>query len=310
MGRFSRWRKRRRVLDPDEIVASQPFGDRLRIRSAERIPGRKEFRRSALRVTADDGRRFKLRLCASRKQARAIETLVLAIPDALPAFFGREGRYLLFEWLEGYRPLDGPALALHAQGLGRMCATVNQHGAASGPLSRVFRKLESIRTVRNFRRELDLLRRLEWIDETVYEHLGELFSAGLRECGTPVCLELRDLHPGNLMVNEEGDVRYVDELGLGRCMRGLGVGKLLGRTGTEVHWHAFRKGYAEMADAGTLTPEYFHFVRIIAGVHAAAHKVHDGTQRPKLQSVLESLIEGSVGQLGDILRTHEQGPSD
>jgi len=308
MGALSRRRRKRRVPDPDEIVTSQPFADRLRIQSAERIPGRKEYRRSALSVTADDGRRFKLRLCASTTQARAIEKLALAIPGVLPAFFGREGRYLLFEWLEGYRLMDESSLALHARGLGRMCATVNQHGAAPGPLGRISRKLESLRTVRDFRRELDLLRRLQWIDEGVHEHLGELFGAGLRECGTPIRLELRDLHLGNLMLNEEGDLRYVDELGLGQCLRGLGVGKLLGRTGRAVHWHAFREGYSEVADASALTPEYFHFVRIIAGVHAAANKAHDDTQRRKLESVLESLGEASVGQLGDILGSDEQRP--
>lgn len=292
---LSWWRRKRRVLDPDEIVASQPFANRLRIRSAERIPGRKEYRRSALSVTVNDGRRFKLRACASATQARAIEALIPAIPGVLPAFFGRDDHYLLFEWLEGYWPMDKPSMALHARGLGRMCATVNQQGAAPGPPGRVFRKLESLRTVRNFHRELALLRRLGWIDEEIHARLDEQFSAGLRECGTPICLELRDLHMGNLMVNEAGDLRYVDELGLAYCVQGLGVGKLFGRSGREVHWSAFREGYTEVAGASAFTPEYFNLVRIVAGVHAAAKKVHDGAQENKLRSVLKSLGEASVG---------------
>jgi hypothetical protein len=298
MGALSRWRRKRRIPDPDGIVAEQPFADRMQIRSAERIPGRKEYRRSALSVTAEDGRRFKLRVCASTTQARAIEALVLAIPSVLPAFSGRDGRHLLFEWLEGYRALDGPSLALHVRSLGRMCATVNQHGTAPGPPGRVFRKLESLRTARRFRRELDLLRRLGWVDEVIHERLGDLFEAGLRECGTPICLDLLDLHPGNLMVNGEGDLRYVDELGLAYCMRGLGVGKLLGRRGREVHWHAFREGYSEVADASTLTPEYFHFVRIVAGVRAAVKKANNVAQSDKLQRLLEALRKASLGRLG------------
>jgi hypothetical protein len=124
---------------------------------------------------------------------------------------------------------------------------------------------------------------------------------GLRECDTRVCLELRDLHPGNLMVDEAGDLRYLDELGLSYCMQGLGVGKLFGRTGREIHWHAFREGYVEVADAGPFTPEYFHFLRIVADVHAAAHKVnkaHDSARLHKLNVVLESLGNASLGRLG------------
>jgi hypothetical protein len=298
MGRFSR-RRKRRIPDPDEIVALQPFGDRLRIRSAERIPGRKELRRSALFVTAEDGRRFKLRACESTAQARKVEAMIRDLPLVLPAFHGRDGHYLLFERLDGYRTMDEASLAPNARGLGRLCATVNQQGAAAGLSGRVFRKLEPHRAVRKFRRELDLLRRHERIDPGVYERLGELFALGLRECDTPIRLELRDLHMGNLMLNEAGDLRFVDELGLAYCMQGLGIGKLLRRPGREALWPEFRAGYAEVADAGALTPEYLHFVRIVAGVHAAARKVHDDSRRAKLLKVSEGLREASMGRLGD-----------
>jgi hypothetical protein len=89
MGMLSRGWGKPRVPDPDEIIAAQPFGDWLRIGSVEQIPGNKKHGRSAFSVKTDDGRRFELRVCSSTARARAIEGLVHAIPDVLPAFFGR-----------------------------------------------------------------------------------------------------------------------------------------------------------------------------------------------------------------------------
>jgi hypothetical protein len=74
---------------------------------------------------------------------------------------GGDDRYLLFEWLEDYCVMGDASLALHVRGLGRMCATVNQHGAVPGRRNPVIRKLQSFRTARKSHRELNLLRRLE-----------------------------------------------------------------------------------------------------------------------------------------------------
>jgi hypothetical protein len=281
----------------ERLAEDRPFHGSLEIDTVERLPGWKGGRATALFVTAGSGRSFKLRVCASPAQARRTARLVRRMPQVFPRLEGRDGRYLLLERLVGHRRLDEASLPEHCRALGRMYGQVHRNGRASGRESarargladRVAGGLASRRARRKFGHELASLRNAAVIDEVQARRIAGLFRVGLARHGLPACCELRDFHAGNVMVDDRGDLRFVDEDGVGFAVKGLGYAKLLAHTAEPRCHQDFRDGYAEFADPSFLTPEYTRFLSLLDSVHSVESKARRGAEKSKLERSLSAL---------------------
>jgi hypothetical protein len=225
-----------------------------------------------------DGRKYKLRAFPDEGKAAYIERNILKAPQVLPALAGRDGRYLLMEYLEGWRQAAKKDLLMHARTLGRMCGTVH---ALNDPGSHDCRG--------SFRRHLDAAYAAGALDDLLVLQARAAYDDLIQRLGIRVVLELADTNPGNFMLAPDGRMLYVDEEGLHHREKGLGFGKILKRMKRDEQWTAFMQGYAEAADAGFFTPDYRTYVLLVETVRSIDFKVTNRLYLGKVPGELEAL---------------------
>jgi len=122
---FKNVRYKNSVVKKEEILRQQPFRSVVRIINAESLESASAISGETFRVTGSDGIVYKLHYADSLFNAREIERNVNALPHLFPKFYGREERYLLFDWIDG-RTLtkedDDPQIY---EKLGEFCADVH-----------------------------------------------------------------------------------------------------------------------------------------------------------------------------------------
>ena len=284
--------------DPDAILREQPFAEIALLSQVEPLAGEEAHSGRAFLAIADDGRRFKLRVCADRWKARRTARRLRRLAHVFPRLQARRGRYLLLEFLEGERVDDRKELRPHAELLGRICAEIHRMGEPRDARGRARLAWEALRLRAQFRRQLRALARAGVLDAELARGVHRARRVWLRRHGTPVGLDLHDTHKGNFMVDAHGALRYVDEEGLGYTVRGMGLAKLLAKPGVrpyspkrEDEWEAFRRGYAEVADASFLTRDYCDYVRLLELVRSLEFKLRRETRLFKVAAEVEELRE-------------------
>jgi len=282
--------------DAERLAAERPFAGTLDPASLERASGWKAGVRGSYFVTGANGRRFKLRICASPAQARRMGRGLARLGGFAPRVEAREGPYLLIEHLSGHQKLGPASLREHCRGLGRMYAAAHASDARTPRVvARWLRRGVARRTRRRFERELALLHEGGVIDERLHRRIRERFRAGVARQGLAPTFEIRDFHMGNVMVDAKGDLRFVDEAGLGFHPKGLGYAKLLAHVPEERFHRAFREGYAEVLDPAFLAGEQAVFARVVDGVHSVASKLRRGAEPARLARSLEALRRAEAG---------------
>jgi hypothetical protein len=292
-------------LAPERLLRARPFGGRVDLSRVEPVPG---FAHSGTAgfVRDGEGRRYKLRSCASPARAREIETLLGLAPARFPRIVAREGRYLLIEALDEHRPLDREELLARLDQIGAMAAELHQAArsrALPGPAARV-RAVARARI--QLARDQALLARGNVLDPATRVALVAKLRAHRRRFGSPVAVEMDDLHKANFMLRErDGDLRYVDEEGVAVRPRFTSLASLVKTADREEHWRLFRAGYAARADASRITPEYTEYVVLLDTVRKVANKVRSGAaldaeRRSKIPAEIDDLrrlVDRSVPSL-------------
>jgi hypothetical protein len=153
-------------------------------------------------------------------------------------------------------------------------------GGPPGPLGRLRAAWLALRLRRGFRAQLRALVRRGLVDADTTARARAAFRTWVRHHGTPISLDLWDTHKANFMLEPDGRLRYVDEEGLAYTLKGMGLAKLLAKPGVrpyqpkrEAEWQAFCGGYAQIANAAFLTPDYRNYVRLVELVRSIASKV-------------------------------------
>lgn len=285
---------RRPPFDLERLLRARPFGGRFDFSRVEPVPG---FAHSgtACFVHTPDGRRLKLRACASAGRAREIELLLGLARERFPRVVAREGRYLLMESLDEHHPLDREALVARLDRIGAMVAELHQaarRAALPGPAAR----LRAVARARiQLARNVALLARAGVLEPATRVALVRKLRVHRHRHGFPVAVEMDDLHKANFMLRErDGDLRYVDEEGVAVRPRFTSLASLVKTADREDHWQAFRRGYATVADASAITPEYTEYVVLLDTVRKVANKVRSGSD---LDSERRSKLPAEIGDL-------------
>ena len=277
----SRLRRIRRV---------RPFADRLDIARIEPVSGDAAHSGTAFFAVGQSGGRFKLRDCGHALRAARLARWIGLLPGVLPALIARDGRYLLLEVLEDFRPMTRVELILTADAVGRIGARVHEAGRSRGAGDRVERALLARLIARRFRSELSLLSSRGVIPADSAAGALRKFEAHRARFGLPLALELDDIHKANWMLREsDGALRYVDEEGVGLRPRGMGLASLL-KTATRIHtWRLYKQGYAEVGDAEFISMPYTEYLLLIDTVRRVAHKVRTESRPEKLPTEVTHL---------------------
>ena len=206
--------------------------------------------------------RYKLRVCKDEEEAQAIERHVLTVPSAFPRFIGRDRSYILMEALDA-RMLTRDDILVHAKEIGVLCAKVNAHpGPDTDEEPRVIKHLAGIRDA-------------GFMSSDVHDHALELFRRLKHHVPKHIRLDLDDLHNGNLMIDREGRIYYVDEESIDPRMQGMGLGKLLKLFHKE-DWRQFLAGYALVEDSSIFTDEYILLIEFAEMTRIAEKKIRKG----------------------------------
>lgn len=254
-------------------------GSRLAVElGIARVEGPRGFAHSgtACFVQGHDGRRYKLRACASARRAREIEALLAIEPGIFPRVLGREGRLLWIEALGLHRALDRDELIARLGDVGAMVARLHTAAEALGLPRGADRLRAALRARVQLARDLRLLRR-GTLDEPSWQAVRAKLRAGARRFGLPLAVELDDIHKANLMLRpSDGDLRYVDEEGVAVRPLFSSLASLVKTADEREHWEAFREGYASRRDASAITPEYTEYVVLQDTLRKVANKVRAG----------------------------------
>jgi hypothetical protein len=255
---------------------------------------------SAFRLTDRVGRSYKLRVCSWSGRARNLERYLRGLPGVFPQLIARQGRLLLLEYLDGYRSLRRRELLERAEGLGRIGALAHQAGSrreVGGGSAR--RRLVSARWRRQFQRDLALLEKSSVLPVESCRGAAQKFRSYRERFGLPVELELDDLHKANFVIrDEDADLRYVDEEGVGLRPKGLGMASFLKTVKKRVAWDGYREGYARVADASFLTAEYTEYLLLQDAVRRVARKVRLGERLHKIPEELSHIR--AMADRGDV----------
>ena len=284
--------------DPEAVLRERPFARIAALERLEPLGEGEGHSGRAFLACAADGRRFKLRVCTSSRRAREIERCMRGLPHVFPQLLARDGRHLLIELLDGVQVSDRKQLRPHARRLGRLCAEIHRLGEPRSPRDRLRARLAAARIRIQLARQLRALRRQGLVDADLERRIRKAWRAWRRRWGVPVSLELHDAHKANFMIDGQGRLRFVDEDGLHYTLRGIGLGKLLADQGARRNlpkrmreWRRFRQGYAELADAGYLTPGYLDGVLMVELVRSIEFKVRREARLFKVDAELAELRE-------------------
>ncbi|MDJ0786040.1 MAG: hypothetical protein QNK05_04490 [Myxococcota bacterium] len=279
------------------IRRARPFEDRLDIARIEPASGDAAHSGTAffapgLAPADSDGQgvRYKLRDCRNPIRAARLAHWIALLPEVVPALVARQGRYLLLEAVDDFRPITRVELVLRASAMGAIGARVHAAGRARTARDRAERALLARIALRRFRRELGLLVSRGALTPALRDGALRKFEAHHRSFGLPMALELDDIHKGNWMMRESDEaLRYVDEEGLGLRPKGMGLASLL-KTATRLQtWRLYKRGYAEVADDAFLTMPYTEYLLLIDTVRRVAHKVRTDSRIEKLPTELSHL---------------------
>jgi hypothetical protein len=260
----------------EEIAAERPFSGYCTITTVQPIIASNA--RSGETAFVDSNRGwFKIRRCKNGEEAQRIENNVRRFAHIFPKFYGRDGQYLLFEKLVGYRNFTHDELLANMYKIGRIYGEIHEFGEASQHDQRKF-----------FLKRLDCIKDAGIIDETLYRDTLAAFERSLTRVGDHISLELNDVHPGNFMVNEQGEFLYVDEEGLDYRVKGIGIGKFIQNIDWRA-WQEFLRGYNEVHDGSYLTNEYLHHIRILEPVRSIFTKMRAPDKADAIKQELESL---------------------
>jgi hypothetical protein len=284
--------------DPEAILREQPFAPRVTLARIEPLAETGAHSGRAFLASASDGHRYKLRVCADERRARAMEAHVRRLPHVFPRLLARRGRHLLIELVPGESPSERKQLRPYARRLGRLYAEIHREGELRGLRGRVFARVEALRQRAQLARQLRALRRSGVVDTALARDVAAAVHVWRRRYGTPVALEPHDAHKQNFMIDPDGELRYVDEEGLGYGIRGMGLAKLLSdrierpnSRGRREEWSEFREGYAEVGDAAFLTPDYRDYVRVLELVRSIEFKLRREARLFKIDADLSELRE-------------------
>lgn len=266
-------------MKKEEILKQQPFRSVLRIKEVESLLGPGAISGDTFKVTGTNRKIYKLRYPDSLCQARRIEKNVKLFPKAFPKFYCREGRYLLFDWVEGRTLTKNPSVNECYQ-LGKLCGEIHA-------LNDVGKKGK---TDLFFKKRLDEIKKAKIIDDKTLAKIVIRFKSLIKKLKIDVILGISDSHPKNYMIDKKGVVVYVDEEGLKHITKGLGFAKIKKWLKKEKQQAAFWKGYNEHHSSDFFDKDYEKFVEFLQLIRTIATKIRTNqvyeNQLKKLKEIL------------------------
>ncbi|MBU1029698.1 MAG: hypothetical protein ABIC91_06950 [Nanoarchaeota archaeon] len=266
-----------------EITRQQPFRNIMTIVKIESLEGRGAISGEAFEVLASSGKKYKLRCCKTLKQAKLTERNVTLIPNLFPRFYGREGRYLLFDWING--EFLGKELSLD------VCYKLGKMAGEAHALSEINKKKTPFDL---FNTIITNLRTHKIFNNQILGQIEKTYFAMIEKLKPDIVLEFHDFHRGNILADKHGKLYFIDEEGFGYKVKGLGLAKPFFRSKwikTSAQKRAFWKGYCEHHSNDYFDNDYKKFVHFLQLIRTISTRTRTGadymSERKDLLNMLE-----------------------
>ena len=250
----------------DVILRQQPFRSILIIKKVISLKTEKAISGETFKVISNRGMPFKLRYCRKLSQARAIERNVKMLPKAFPRFYGREGRYLLFDWIDGEN-LTKDASPEDCYTIGKMMGEAHALEDVDSK-----RKLDQF-----FNPILELIGKNLVFNKKELAQIRVKYEKFKKKLKIDIVLEFNDVHGQNLIKDRRGRIYFIDEEGFGHRIKGLGFAKLFM---APKEWmkkpeqqEAFWRGYKEHHSNDYFDKDYQELILFIQLIRSIATRI-------------------------------------
>ena len=271
-------------MSEDEVLRQNPFQSTIgKIKSISSLVSKIAMSGETFKITSNNGKQYKLRYCNKLRNARRIERNVKLLPHAFPKFYGREGRYLLFDWI------DGDHLGFNISP--ETCYKI-------GKLMGEAHALEDIDSKKNIKDEFK--KRMRIILSAKIFSKEELIKIELKykqlrkKVKIDFFLEFNDVHPFNLMLDKKGNLVFVDEDGFGHKIKGYGLTKpllLSNWIGSAEKREAFFKGYNEHHSDNYFDLDYQRFLAFMKLLNTIYMKIETNRDYTKEKKIILQMIK-------------------
>ena len=282
-------------MNQDEIINQilhiKPFSQFLKIKEIKSLKGHGAISGESFLVVDESNNQFKLRVCSTEEQAKRIENNVKLLPHAFPKFYGREGLYVLFEWVEGellYNILSKPISAEICYQIGKLVGEAHQ-------LNDINHSKSADKFFYSLTKTLD---ENAGFDKVLLEKIIQKYKKLRDKITVDVVLEINDIHPRNFVIQNSSNpenikIYFVDEDGFGHKIKGLGMAKPLfieGLIKTKEQTEAFWKGYTEHHSKDYFDKDYQEFVTIVQLVRSMVIRSKNGKDISDLIDLIKEYI--------------------
>ncbi len=254
----------------------------MRIKEIVSLAGKGAISGETFRIISTENKAYKLRFCVSLLKARRIEKNVSRFSKAFPPFYGREGRFLLFDWIEGtaVTKLATPKVCYQIGKLLGEQHALNEIDSTKNPDTSIKRLVANLESTKIFNKEE--LAKLE------------LKSRELREgLKLDLILEISDIHEGNVIIDKNGRVYFIDEEGVDHKIKGRGLAKPLLTKGwikSPEQLEAFWRGYHEHHSSDYFDLRYQRLMAFLQLITTITVRVRTGADYSKELAVLMGMI--------------------
>jgi hypothetical protein len=264
-----------------KIRIQEPFIRTMRIKELLPLENTGAISGETFHIIAKDGKEYKLRYCDSLVKAWRVERSVNKLPGLFPKFYGREGRYLMFEWLPGGTLTEDTPIKRY-----------EELGILYGQIHELDEKGDFKQARKQFDKIVAYLLEKGIIEARTRDKIISLYDQKSTKVKHAVVLEYTDLHLGNVMVNPRTNrLVLIDEEGLNHKVKGLGMMKAFLKWFTKEQHDAFMRGYGKAHDTSYFNQEYEDFIKFYFRVRDVYIKAHTGreygVQLQKLMQYLE-----------------------
>lgn len=250
----------------EEIKIKQPFKDLIKIIDIEPLLAKSARSGESFKITSEEGKTYKLRYCFTIKAAKKIEKNVNLFPKAFPKLYVREGKFLLFEWIDGKELAEG--------------VTENDSykiGKLLGELHELNIKVSSGEAYKELQQRFVIVENAKIFDAETFSKIKKTCEELKRKLKVDFLLEIYDTGPKNFVISKKGKVYFIDQGGMGHHIKGLGFSALLDKTFSKDKRliASFWKGYNEHHSGDYFDRDYQRLVRLLTYIFLISVRVKE-----------------------------------
>lgn len=232
-------------------------------------------------------KKYLLRICKDEETAKKYMRFYKRFHKYgfLPKLLEYEGKYMLFEFIEGKMCNEKESPKIIYQ-VGKICSIINKYKAEY-----------SYKRERSFFEKLQEIKDKKIISEELAKKVENIYSNLDKKVKLKISLDAGDVTKDNFMIDKKGKIYFVDIEAIKATIKGMGIAKSFSSWfKTPKEQENFKKGYNSVSSMKFYTPDYAKFVTLIFFIQRIRFKSNKGEMNivNKTINKLEKLVKKEI----------------